>query len=85
MYTKQEVHILNVWTIIMQNLNLKKWKLLELQITQTRHPKSVADKQMDGQSRPTSRPAFTKAKQVNKEIYESKNVVLELLYHDMIL
>ena len=29
-------------------LNIKKWKLLELQITQTRHPKSVADGQMEG-------------------------------------
>ena len=43
MCTKSEVHIFNMWTIIMQSLNKKKWKLLELQITQTRHPKSVAD------------------------------------------
>ena len=35
-------------TIIMQSLNKKEWKLLELQITQTRHPKSVADRQTDG-------------------------------------
>ena len=35
---KTEVHIFNVWTIIMQSLNIKEWILLELQITQTRHP-----------------------------------------------
>ena len=28
----------NVGTTIMQSLNIKEWKLLELQITQTRHP-----------------------------------------------
>ena len=35
-------------------------KLLELQITQTRHPKSV----VDGQSGPTTRPAFAKVTHV---------------------
>ena len=35
-------------------------KTLELQITQTRHPKSVAD----GQSGPITRTAFAKATQV---------------------
>ena len=35
------VHIFNVWTIIMQSLNVKEWKLLELQITQTRHHLSI--------------------------------------------
>ena len=33
----------------------KEWKLLPLQITQTRHPKSVADVQTDGQTEPTTR------------------------------
>ena len=37
MCTRLEVHMTDVWTIIMQGLNIKKWKLLELQITQTRH------------------------------------------------
>ena len=32
------------------SLKRKEWKLLELQITQTRHPKSVADRQTDGQA-----------------------------------
>ena len=32
------VHIFNVWTIIMHSLNEKEWKLLELQIAQTRPP-----------------------------------------------
>ena len=32
--TKYEVHIFNVWTIIMQNLNKKEWKPLDLPITQ---------------------------------------------------
>ena len=40
-------------------------KLFELQITQTRHPKSVADGRTDGRtSGPTTRPAFAKATQV---------------------
>ena len=68
MCTKWEVDIFNMWTIIMQSLNKKEWKLLELQITQTRHPKSVADRRTDGQtdgrSGPTTRPAFAKATQV---------------------
>ena len=38
MCTKKNVHIFNVWTIIMQSLNIKEWKLFELQITQTWHP-----------------------------------------------
>ena len=50
--------------------------MLELQITQTRHPKSVVDRrkdeqtnrqtdgQTDGRSGPTTRPAFAKAMQV---------------------
>ena len=37
------VHIFNDWTIIMQSLNIKEWKLLELQITQTRHPLPISD------------------------------------------
>ena len=41
---------------------------MELQITQTRHPKSVADRGTDEQttagSGPTTRPAFAKAMQV---------------------
>ena len=41
------MHIFNMWTIIMQSLNEKEWKLLELQITQIRHPKSVADRLTD--------------------------------------
>ena len=42
--------------------------MFELQITQTRHPKSVADRgtdeQTNGRSGPTTRPAFAKATQV---------------------
>ena len=37
---------------------------MELQITQTRHPKSVWDGWTDGRSRPITRPAFAKATQV---------------------
>ena len=43
MCTKYDVHIFNVWTIIMQSLNKKEWKLLESQITQTRHPLCILD------------------------------------------
>ena len=30
MCTKQEMHIFNAWTIIVQRLNLKEWLLVEL-------------------------------------------------------
>ena len=43
MFAKYKVHIFNVWTIIVQSLNIKEWILLELQITQTRHPLNIAD------------------------------------------
>ena len=43
MFTKWVVHIFNVWTIAMQSLNLKEWKLSELQITQTRHHLSILE------------------------------------------
>ena len=43
MCTKYKVHIFNLWTIIMQSLNIKEWKLFELQITQTWHPLRVSD------------------------------------------
>ena len=78
------MHIFNVWTMIRQSLNIKEWNLLELGITQTRHPKSVADRltgrqtdgqtdgRTDGQSGPTSRPAFAKATQVKKR---ERNIV----------
>ena len=39
----RRVHIFNVWTIIMLSMNIKEWKLLELQITQTTHPLSIPD------------------------------------------
>ena len=37
------MHIFNVWTIIVWSLKLEEWILLELQITQARHPLSTAD------------------------------------------
>ena len=51
----------------MQSLNKKERKLLELQITQTRHPKSVADRRTGGWSGPTTRPVL--------EIKETRNKV----------
>ena len=63
------MHIFNVWPIIWQILNIKELKLFELQITQPRHPKSVADRQTDGRSGPTTRPAFAKATQVKKNLF----------------
>ena len=41
-----EVHMFNVWIINMQSLNIKEWKLFELQITQTRHPLIILQKKM---------------------------------------
>ena len=41
-----KVHIFNVWSITMQSLNKKEWKLSELQITQTRHPLHISDGKM---------------------------------------
>ena len=35
---KYRMYTFNVLTIIIQSVNITKWKLLELQITQTRHP-----------------------------------------------
>ena len=43
---KKERHMFNVWTIIMQSLNIKEWKLLELQIIQTRNHLSISNKKM---------------------------------------
>ena len=40
----------SILAIIIQSLNKKEWKLLELQITQTRHTKSVADGRTDGRT-----------------------------------
>ena len=37
-----EVNIFNVWTIIIQRLNINEWKLLEIHIIKIRHPKCVA-------------------------------------------
>ena len=37
------MYLFNVWSIIIQSLNMKEWKLLELQITQTRHTLSISD------------------------------------------
>ena len=37
------MHIFYVWTIIVQSLNIKEWILLDLQISQTRHPLSIVD------------------------------------------
>ena len=64
-----------MWTVIMQSLNKKEWKLLELQITQTRHHKSVAD----GQSGPTSSTAFAKATQV-KMLLKLDAINIENIY-----
>ena len=40
---QQKVHIVIVWTIIMQSLIIKEWKLLQLQITRNMHPLSILD------------------------------------------
>ena len=67
---------------IRQSLNIKERKLLELQITQTRHPKVLrtdgrtdewtnkqTNERTDGRSGPTTRPAFAKATQVKIPMY----------------
>ena len=46
MCTNNDVHMFNAWTINMQSSNIKEWKLLELQITQTRHHPSILRKEM---------------------------------------
>ena len=57
----------------MQSLNKKERKLSGLQITQIRHPKSVADGQTDeradGRSEDTSRPAFANLKVTQVKTY----------------
>ena len=74
----------------MQSLNEKERKLLELQITQTRHPKSVADRRTDrrtdertngrtdGRSGPTTRPAFAKATQVKRHFRSNRSILILL-------
>ena len=42
------MHIFNVCAISEQSFYDEEWKLLELQITQTSHPQSVADERADG-------------------------------------
>ena len=37
---QKDVPIFNVWTLIVQSLNIKEWILLDLQITQTGYPQS---------------------------------------------
>ena len=41
------LYSLSIKIIIIRSLNIKELKLLKLQITQTRHPKSVADRRTD--------------------------------------
>ena len=57
----------------MQSLSKKEWKLLGLQITQIRHPKSVAggqtDERADGRSGHTTRPAFANLKATQVKTY----------------
>ena len=43
---KKDRHMFNIWTIIMQSLNIKEWKLFELQITQTRNHLSISNEKM---------------------------------------
>ena len=52
-FAKKERHMLNVWTIIMQSLNIKEWKLLELQITQTRNHLSISNEKMSQVQHPS--------------------------------
>ena len=40
------MHIFNVWTIIIQSLNIKEWKLFELQIKQTWHTLRILNGKM---------------------------------------
>ena len=52
-------------------------KLLELNITQTRHHKSVEDRQTqtDGQSGPTSRPAFAMVSKLTKKMIKKTDIL----------
>ena len=44
MCTEKEVHMFNLWTMSMQSLNNKEWKMFELHITQTRHHVSILNR-----------------------------------------
>ena len=62
MCKKQKVHIFIVRTLITQSLNIKKCKLFELQITQSKHPLSISD----GKMSKFNTPQYEKLSDVHK-------------------
>ena len=50
----------------MQSLNKKEWKLLELQITQTRHPLCISDRKMSKSNPPQKWEKYMKCAQNNR-------------------
>ena len=57
---KYRLYMFNVWTIIIQSLNIKEWKLLQLQITQARHPWAFQMEKMSKYNSPKNKEMFIK-------------------------
>ena len=63
------VHIFNAWTIIWQSLNINE-NCLSYRLHKLSTPKVLrTDKQTDGRSGPTTRPAFAKVTQVKMKLH----------------
>ena len=64
----------NAWTIFMQSFYIKEWKLLELQITQTRHHLSILNRKKCLSSRPLKmKKIFVKCAQ-NRQCSKMRNI-----------
>ena len=90
MCTKKEVHIFNMWTIIMQSFDKKEWKLLELQITQLGTPKVLrkderTNRRTNGRSGPTTRPAFAKVTQEKNSSTPRHLILLSDIQKEIVL
>ena len=68
----------NVWTIIIQSLNIKEWKLLELQITETGHPLSISDGKNKFNS-PKNKKMFIKSAQKKRHIINVWTIIMQSL------
>ena len=76
------MHIFHIWSITMQSLNKKEWKLLELQITQTRRPKVLqVDGQMDRADPLLDLLSLKRSTQVKKIHWDVKNQIKQTKKH----
>ena len=69
----------NVWKNIIQNLNIKEWKLLELQITQTRHPLSILDGKMSKFNSPKIRKCLSDLHKKERHMFNVWTIIMQSL------